>query len=147
VWSLRFLDRNSQQICSCLRGSVPWNIEEWSIHNWTGGCVKKTPLECERINNKTTDFAEGVAVMPDICRSLCLHNCSCVAYSHDSGIGCMSWTGNLLDIHDTSTPKWRTWFYLLGVRILFDFLYFIFIFSYIHIGTLLLEWGLIVAIT
>jgi hypothetical protein len=47
---------------------------------------------------KVPDFAEGVAVTPDKCRNLCLHNCSCVAYAHDAGIGCMSWTRNLLDI-------------------------------------------------
>ncbi|KAK2414153.1 G-type lectin S-receptor serine/threonine-protein kinase [Trifolium repens] len=101
-------------ICSCLRGFEPRNILEWNLHNWTGGCVRRTALQCERVNNKTTstkedgylklqmvkvpDFAEGLAVTPDICRSLCLENCSCLAYSHDDGIGCMSWTGNLLDI-------------------------------------------------
>ncbi|PNX60131.1 G-type lectin S-receptor-like serine/threonine-kinase, partial [Trifolium pratense] len=30
--------------------------------------------------------------------SLCLENCSCLAYSHEAVIGCMTWTGNLLDI-------------------------------------------------
>ncbi|RHN45915.1 putative non-specific serine/threonine protein kinase [Medicago truncatula] len=47
---------------------------------------------------KVPAFAEALAVTPDICRSLCLENCSCLAYSHDSVIGCMSWTGKLLDI-------------------------------------------------
>jgi hypothetical protein len=49
---------------------------------------------------KVPDFAEGTAVTPDICRSLCLENCSCVAYSHDTRIGCMSWTKDLLDIQE-----------------------------------------------
>jgi len=101
-------------ICSCLKGFEPKNIREWKINNWSGGCVRKTPLHCERVNNKATstkedgilklktikvpDFAEGLIVTPDICRSRCLKNCSCLAYSHDDGIGCMLWTGNLLDI-------------------------------------------------
>jgi hypothetical protein len=71
-------------------------------------------LQCERVNNETTstkedgflklemvkvpDFAEAVVATPDICRSLCVHNCSCVAYAHDAEIDCMSWTRNLLDI-------------------------------------------------
>jgi hypothetical protein len=71
-------------------------------------------LQCERVKNKNTstkedgylklqmvkvpDFAEGLAVTADICRSLCLENCSCLAYSHETVIGCMSWTANLLDI-------------------------------------------------
>ncbi|XP_039683878.1 G-type lectin S-receptor-like serine/threonine-protein kinase At1g11330 [Medicago truncatula] len=101
-------------ICICLRGFEPRNIQEWNGHNWTGGCVRRTTLQCSRDNNKTTRrkedaflklqtvkvpaFAEALAVTPDICRSLCLENCSCLAYSHDSVIGCMSWTGKLLDI-------------------------------------------------
>jgi hypothetical protein len=102
-------------ICICLRGFEPTSIHEWSGNNWTGGYARRTPLMCQKVNNKTTistkedgflklkmvkvpDFAEGIAVTPDICRRLCLENCSCVAYSHDTGIGCMYWTGNLFDI-------------------------------------------------
>ncbi|XP_026384255.1 G-type lectin S-receptor-like serine/threonine-protein kinase B120 [Papaver somniferum] len=29
---------------------------------------------------------------------ICLKNCSCLAYSHDGGIGCMTWGENLVDI-------------------------------------------------
>ncbi|PNX86719.1 G-type lectin S-receptor-like serine/threonine-kinase, partial [Trifolium pratense] len=106
-------------ICSCLKGFEPRNIQEWNRNNWTGGCVRRTPLQCERVINKTTttkkdgffklqavkvpDFAEGLAVTPDICRSLCLENCSCTAYSNGAGIGCMSWTGNLIDIEHLQT--------------------------------------------
>ncbi|XP_058756971.1 G-type lectin S-receptor-like serine/threonine-protein kinase At1g11300 [Vicia villosa] len=106
-------------ICSCLRGFEPRNILEWNRNDWTGGCVRRTPLQCERVNNKTKsrkedgflklqmikvpDFAQGSTVTPDICRSLCLENCSCLAYSHDDGIGCMSWTRNLLDIQQLQT--------------------------------------------
>jgi len=104
----------SSPTCSSLRGFEPRNIDQWNIRNWTGGCVRRTPLQCERVNNKTTskkedgflklqmikvpDFAKGLTVTSDMCRSLCLENCSCLAYSHDDGIGCMSWTRNLRDI-------------------------------------------------
>ncbi|XP_024626675.1 G-type lectin S-receptor-like serine/threonine-protein kinase At1g11330 [Medicago truncatula] len=104
----------SSPVCSCLKGFEPRNTREWSRNNWTGGCVRQRPLLCKRVTNKTTsrkedgflklqmvkvpDFAEGLAVTPDTCRILCLENCSCVAYSHHDVIGCMSWTGNLLDI-------------------------------------------------
>lgn len=104
----------SSPICSCLIGFEPRNIQEWGRHNWTGGCVRRSPLQCERVINKATNrkedgflklqmvkvpnFAEGLIVTLDICRSLCLENCSCLAYSHDAGIGCMSWTASLLDI-------------------------------------------------
>jgi len=79
-------------ICSCLKGFEPRNKQEWNRHNWTGGCVRRTLLQCARVNNKTTstkedgflklkmvkvpDFAQGSAVTPDIYRSHCLENCS-----------------------------------------------------------------------
>ncbi|KAK7338983.1 hypothetical protein VNO77_19618 [Canavalia gladiata] len=111
----------SQPICSCLRGFEPSNKEEWNAQNWTSGCVRRTPLLCERVKYQNTsvdrkedgflklqmvkvpDFPEGSPVMPEICQSQCLQNCSCVAYSYDAGIGCMSWTGNLLDIQQFSS--------------------------------------------
>ncbi|KAG5002313.1 hypothetical protein JHK87_023385 [Glycine soja] len=110
----------SSPICSCLKGFEPRNKEEWNRQNWTGGCVRRTQLQCERVKDHNTsrdtkedgflklqmvkvpDFPEGSPVEPDICRSQCLENCSCVAYTHDDGIGCMSWTGNLLDIQQFS---------------------------------------------
>ena len=39
---------------------------------------------------------------PDGGTGQCGVNCSCVADSDDDGIGCMSWTGNLLDIQQFS---------------------------------------------
>ncbi|XP_029130278.1 G-type lectin S-receptor-like serine/threonine-protein kinase At1g11300 [Cajanus cajan] len=108
-------------ICSCLKGFEPRNKEEWNRQNWTSGCVRRTRLKCERVKDQNTsidtkedgflklqmvkvpDFPEGSPVTQDICRSQCLKNCPCVAYSHEDGIGCMSWTENLLDIQQFST--------------------------------------------
>ncbi|XP_047164832.1 G-type lectin S-receptor-like serine/threonine-protein kinase At1g11300 [Vigna umbellata] len=103
-------------ICSCLKGFEPMNKKEWNRQNWSSGCVRSTPLRCERVNQnvsakedgfsqlqmvKVPDFPEGSPVDTE-CRSQCLENCSCVAYSYDIGIGCMSWTGNLVDIQQFS---------------------------------------------
>ncbi|XP_061371244.1 G-type lectin S-receptor-like serine/threonine-protein kinase At1g11330, partial [Gastrolobium bilobum] len=104
-------------ICSCLKGFEPRNKEDWNRQNWTSGCVKSTPLQCERTNNqnksvdsnkvdgfltlqmiKVPDFAQGSSVTQDACRSGCLENCSCIAYAYDNAIGCMSWNGDLIDI-------------------------------------------------
>ncbi|CBI18762.3 unnamed protein product, partial [Vitis vinifera] len=38
-------------ICNCLKGYKPKYMEEWSRGNWTRGCVRKTPLQCERTNS------------------------------------------------------------------------------------------------
>ncbi|CAI8612343.1 unnamed protein product [Vicia faba] len=98
-------------LCRCL---LHVSVETRFRHNWAAGCVRRTPLQCERVINKTAsakqdgflklqnvkvpDFAQGLAVPPEACINLCLSNCSCIAYSFADEIGCMSWTGNLLDI-------------------------------------------------
>jgi hypothetical protein len=38
-------------ICSCLRGFVPKNPDEWNKGNWTSGCIRWTPLECTETQN------------------------------------------------------------------------------------------------
>ncbi|KAJ4703333.1 G-type lectin S-receptor-like serine/threonine-protein kinase [Melia azedarach] len=111
---------NSQKktICSCSRGFEPMNIEEWNRGYWTGGCVRRKPLKCERIKKtgevgkedgflklekmKLPDFAERSSGFEDECRVQCLRNCSCVAYAYDVGIGCMQWRGNLIDMQKFS---------------------------------------------
>ncbi|KAL5839791.1 hypothetical protein ACOSQ3_012475 [Xanthoceras sorbifolium] len=101
-------------ICSCLRGFEPKNEEEWNMKNWTSGCVRRRPLQCESINKtgevgkedgflklettKLPDFAERSTTPVDKCREQCLNNCSCMAYTFDVGIGCMTWSSNLTDL-------------------------------------------------
>ncbi|KAF3433833.1 hypothetical protein FNV43_RR24936 [Rhamnella rubrinervis] len=107
--------------CRCLRGFEPRNKQEWNKGNWTSGCVRRTPLKCKRVNNSTTSstgdkesgkddrFMKQKAMkVPDFmilssaprenCQDQCLKNCSCTAYAFDSGIGCMLWSGNLIDL-------------------------------------------------
>jgi hypothetical protein len=113
---------NSQNtpICSCLRGFEPKNTEEWNRGNWTSGCVRRTPLQCEMVNNgsgggkkdgflkltmmKVPDFEEySPYAREEKCRNLCLENCSCIAYAFDSGIGCIPWTRSLIDVQKFSS--------------------------------------------
>jgi len=111
---------NGSPVCSCLKGFEPNNKEEWDAQNWTSGCFRSTPLQCARAKDQNTsidtnedeflelqmvkvpDFSEWSSAEPETCRNQCLENCSCVAYSHDDGIGCMSWNDNLLDIQQLS---------------------------------------------
>ncbi|TKY66128.1 G-type lectin S-receptor serine/threonine-protein kinase [Spatholobus suberectus] len=112
----------SSPTCSCLKGFEPRNREEWNRKNWTSGCVRSTSLQCERVSNQNTsadnkadgflklqtvkvpDFADGssLSLQPNMCRSRCLENCSCIAYSYNAEIGCISWTGNLIDMQQFS---------------------------------------------
>ncbi|KAJ1405889.1 putative serine/threonine-protein kinase [Sesbania bispinosa] len=102
-------------ICSCLNGYKPRNLEEWNRRNWTGGCVRKEVLQCggegvrkdgflKLQNMKVPDFVERLAAsLESECRDQCLENCSCVAYAYESGIGCMVWSGDLIDIQRFSS--------------------------------------------
>ncbi|RYR35896.1 hypothetical protein Ahy_A10g050993 [Arachis hypogaea] len=113
-------DPKTSPICTCLRGYVPRNAEEWNKQNWSSGCVRKTPVQCESEkviknnssdesvavedgfvklqNTKVPDYAEWLSSIDFDCRTACLGNCSCKAYAYDVGIGCMLWSGNLIDI-------------------------------------------------
>ncbi|KAK7338994.1 hypothetical protein VNO77_19630 [Canavalia gladiata] len=86
---------NSQRspICSCLRGVKEPVTKNKSADNKADGFLKLQMV-------KVPDFADGsfLTLKPDAYKSRCLENCSCVAYSYDAEIGCMSWTGNLIDI-------------------------------------------------
>nr|XP_023926113.1 G-type lectin S-receptor-like serine/threonine-protein kinase At1g11330 [Quercus suber] len=103
----------SSPICSCLKGFEPKIVEEWNRGNWMSGCVRRIPLQCDGGGKadgflklemvKVPDFAEWSYGSKDDCRKQCLENCSCVAYAYDTGIGCMSWSGNLIDLQKFST--------------------------------------------
>ncbi|KAL3523368.1 hypothetical protein ACH5RR_016202, partial [Cinchona calisaya] len=105
-------------ICTCLQGFKPRNKEEWGRGNWSGGCSRKSLLQCGRNNSagqerkpdgflklknvKVPDFYYSVefsrASREEPCGNECSNNCSCIAYAYSRGIGCMHWSGNLIDI-------------------------------------------------
>ncbi|KAK7246622.1 hypothetical protein RIF29_41492 [Crotalaria pallida] len=107
-------------ICSCLSGYEPRNSEEWNRQNWTSGCKRKEPLKCERLKKngsdvgledeflklgmmKVPDFSERLDVEEAQCQAKCLKNCTCLAYAYDPYIGCMYWSGDLIDLQSFSS--------------------------------------------
>ncbi|KAM7530735.1 hypothetical protein LguiB_034145 [Lonicera macranthoides] len=100
-------------ICTCLNGFEPNNLEEWNRNNFTSGCVRRVPLQCQRNSStgqerkgdrflklsavKVPDFGQWSSA-DDNCGSVCLSDCSCIAYSYYTGIGCMHWHNSLIDI-------------------------------------------------
>ncbi|CBI18761.3 unnamed protein product, partial [Vitis vinifera] len=52
---------------------------------------------------KVPDFVEWFPALKNQCRDMCLKNCSCIAYSYNNGIGCMSWSRDLLDMQKFSS--------------------------------------------
>ncbi|KAK3433238.1 hypothetical protein EUGRSUZ_D00778 [Eucalyptus grandis] len=110
--------RNSP-ICSCLRGFEPKNSEEWRRGNWSSGCIRKSSLQCNGTTNgsstaskkdgflklemmKVPNSAIFYSILENVCPENCSISCSCVAYAYDSGVGCMFWTGDLIDLQKFS---------------------------------------------
>ncbi|KAK8647742.1 hypothetical protein V6N13_121469 [Hibiscus sabdariffa] len=103
---------DQRPICECLEVFVPRSEGEWQVLNWTGGCVRRTPLVCQ----KSEGFLKVKNVkLPDLlefkldrrmnlrdCRVECLKNCSCTAYANSNynGSGCLMWFGDLIDIRE-----------------------------------------------
>ncbi|WOL12990.1 hypothetical protein Cni_G21759 [Canna indica] len=99
-------------ICRCLEGFLPASSDEWNNGNWTSGCVRRTALGCNGGGAGGDGFLQlqgvklpdksdwyGDVVDADGCRERCLMNCSCTAYAYVTGIRCLMWGLDLLDIH------------------------------------------------
>lgn len=50
-------DARDTPICSCLPGFEPKSLEEWNASNWSSGCTRKTPLQCEK-NSSVGDMGK-----------------------------------------------------------------------------------------
>ncbi|XP_024447886.2 G-type lectin S-receptor-like serine/threonine-protein kinase At4g27290 isoform X3 [Populus trichocarpa] len=98
--------------CGCLNRFVPKNQSEWVRADWSSGCVRRTPLNCQNgvgfikyYNIKLPDSkirAMNKSMTTEECRVKCLNNCSCMAYTNSdirgNGSGCILWFGDLVDI-------------------------------------------------
>ncbi|KAK2633085.1 hypothetical protein EUGRSUZ_L00597 [Eucalyptus grandis] len=116
-------DSLGSTMCRCLKGFKPRSDEEWKRGNWTGGCLRKTELNCQKSARaaasttvekdvfgqmkqmKVPDSAEYLLSVADKegCQSWCQGNCSCLAFSYVDTIGCMVWSRDLLDLQQFST--------------------------------------------
>lgn len=103
--------------CKCFKGFEPRSYEEWNRGNWTQGCVRKTLLQCQRGHNNGSSEGDGFLRLKKMkvpnnpqrsevneqdCPGSCLRNCSCTAYFYDTGLGCLLWTENLIDMQEFS---------------------------------------------
>nr|GMC83790.1 G-type lectin S-receptor-like serine/threonine-protein kinase At1g11300 [Ipomoea batatas] len=112
-------DPSDSKSCSCLQGYKPRNEMEWGNGNWSSGCIRNFALQCDRNNSdeakskkdgflklqmvKVPDFALWVSSLNDSCETDCLSNCSCLAFSYYTGIGCLHWSEDLIDIQQFSS--------------------------------------------
>ncbi|XP_034210910.1 G-type lectin S-receptor-like serine/threonine-protein kinase At4g27290 isoform X2 [Prunus dulcis] len=105
---------NKSPVCECLHGFVPESWNEWGVLNWTSGCRRGTPLNCQkgedflRIRNvklpDQLDFRVILSTNIDECKAECLRKCSCVAYAKSDiskgDSGCLMWSGALIDMRE-----------------------------------------------
>ncbi|KAK2969388.1 hypothetical protein RJ640_001303 [Escallonia rubra] len=103
-------------LCRCLNKFAPKDSDAWANTDWSNGCVRKTPLDCN--NNRSDGFLMyshvklpdtqnswfNVSMTLEECRKACSNNCSCMAYANldirGGGSGCLLWFADLIDIRD-----------------------------------------------
>ncbi|KAL8506020.1 hypothetical protein ACS0TY_017033 [Phlomoides rotata] len=98
--------------CQCFTGFAPKFPKEWNLEDWSGGCTRITPLNCNSGDGfqevrgvKYPDMLEfwlNTSMSLDECQAECLKNCSCsTAYANpyitNGGSGCIMWFGDLID--------------------------------------------------
>ncbi|KAM3396146.1 G-type lectin S-receptor-like serine/threonine-protein kinase [Capsicum galapagoense] len=105
---------NSQDspVCGCFDKFVPNNSGAWKKADWSGGCVRRTELNCHKGDvflkyshiklPDTWNSWSNVTMTLEECKDICFKNCSCIAYSNsdirNGGSGCLLWFQDLLDL-------------------------------------------------
>ncbi|WVY94233.1 hypothetical protein V8G54_033321 [Vigna mungo] len=98
--------------CDCLKGFTPHSPEDWDSFNWSGGCIRRTPLNCTQADRfqklswvklpMLLQFWTNESMNLEECKVECLKNCSCTAYANsalnEGPHGCLLWFGDLTDI-------------------------------------------------
>ncbi|XP_020690439.1 G-type lectin S-receptor-like serine/threonine-protein kinase At2g19130 [Dendrobium catenatum] len=103
-------DEKSSLVCGCAHGFQPASLRDWQLNDWSSGCERKTKLHC---SGNISDEKVGFLKMPNMllpsnyvhlsvysledCRSACLSNCSCSAYTYN-GSGCLTWNEELRNL-------------------------------------------------
>ncbi|KAJ6827367.1 uncharacterized protein M6B38_368500 [Iris pallida] len=102
--------------CTCLEGFAPSNSRDWELDNWSGGCTRRTRLQCGNSSSSVNEAKDEFSVISNVklpryseqleagsaeeCASACLNSCSCTAYSYSNG--CFVWQGDLYDVTQLS---------------------------------------------
>ncbi|KAF9590365.1 hypothetical protein IFM89_033891 [Coptis chinensis] len=87
-------------LCTCLDDFEPRSPEKWNSANYSGGCVRKTSLQCGAEDGFRqvpyrplgSNNLSSIKTAED-CKLACLNNCSCNAYAFTGC--CLIWNGDL----------------------------------------------------
>lgn len=96
----------SAPTCRCLQGFEPKIPGEWTVGNNSDGCVRRTPLLCDKGGKDRFLMVPNIRLpansvpltvgSSEECELACLKNCSCTAYTYDGE--CLLWKEDLLNI-------------------------------------------------
>ncbi|XP_059624192.1 G-type lectin S-receptor-like serine/threonine-protein kinase At4g27290 [Cornus florida] len=106
---------DNSPVCGCLDKFMPRYPKDWNTADWSGGCVRKTPLDCHSGSDGFVKYSR--VKLPDTryswfnrsmslkeCQTVCLKNCSCMSFANidirGGGSGCLLWFDDLIDIRD-----------------------------------------------
>ncbi|KAJ8630732.1 hypothetical protein MRB53_024055 [Persea americana] len=110
-----FCSQTALPFCSCLQGFTPRSPIDWNLNDWSAGCSRRTPLQCEsnssgngqrevflmmKVSNLPENPQSLAAGSVQDCESACLNNCSCTAYAY--GSQCSLWYGDIFDLRHLS---------------------------------------------
>ncbi|KDP36269.1 hypothetical protein JCGZ_09834 [Jatropha curcas] len=103
---------NNTPTCSCLDGFIPKSPKDWEKLVFSGGCVRRIPINC---SDKVVFLNHSGVIVPEEsscwynksvsvkeCENLCSRNCSCTAYAHldprKGENGCLLWFNELIHV-------------------------------------------------
>nr|GMD99510.1 G-type lectin S-receptor-like serine/threonine-protein kinase At4g27290 [Ipomoea batatas] len=114
-------DNNKSPVCGCLDKFVPRDPVVWGSSDFSGGCVRRTPLDHKNRSSDGFKRYSGLK-LPDTnvsifhknmtlqeCNQVCFSNFSCMAYStliiSNGENGCLLWFDDLIDIRVVVIPE------------------------------------------
>ncbi|XP_026413177.1 G-type lectin S-receptor-like serine/threonine-protein kinase At2g19130 [Papaver somniferum] len=92
---------------------------DWSLQDSTGGCVRRTPLQCESkdgfLTIPTSKLPDEPRLSPiygsEECKLACEGSCACIAYAF-IGNGCRTWDKDIINFNQFTPSGGPTTFYL-----------------------------------
>ncbi|KAL5730609.1 hypothetical protein ACHQM5_003410 [Ranunculus cassubicifolius] len=105
-------DVTNIEVCQCFKGFKPKSPEDWSRFDWSLGCKRNVPVNCNegegfnRITGvklpETTSSWVNTSINLEECRLKCFNDCTCMAYANsdirEGGSGCILWFSDLIDM-------------------------------------------------
>ncbi|PIN01993.1 Serine/threonine protein kinase [Handroanthus impetiginosus] len=106
-------NQDSLPFCSCLPGFKIKHDNDWSLMDYSAGCVREISLQCENNGSTSNEKNDKFLMNSNLslplrsqlltsgsigeCEGACLSNCSCSAYAYD-GSQCSLWNGELFNL-------------------------------------------------